>query len=284
MAHNINLKKPPLSTEGTLRSRYSIGKKGNVTATDDKNTKKGDLQSSVPYPSKSAEIDSNDFENVDSIPTSIAVHSSTRKKCDNEASGHTLLCKPLPVNPSKNLSQETVSNLSGGAISSIDEDGTLCDSHSQMRKLPPLTDHMDDETESGIGEGDKYATMEVPSNIDYSDDSSNAGENIAPVAVKKKTKFRSAGLAAFRPTNSGSSKNKYLSVSKSSEIDDSASEATTAITAHTRKSISFLRDPKRNRVNASRRSLPSNKSSISSTSNGTRRFAALKARVRARKV
>ena len=166
-------------------------------------------------------------------------------------------------------SEEIVSNLSGGTVSSNDEDKLAYDSHAQMRKLPPLTDESDDDEESGACDQDKYQTIEPNTS---SNNSSKTEENSVPVVDAKKSTYRRSGLAAFRPNKSYESSLKNNVSDTTSTAGSSASEATTAITGHTRKSYSFV-PSRRNRI-----------STAKGSSAGTKRFAALKARVRVRKV
>ena len=260
LSTHLNFKKPPISVDGSVKSKHLSGKKESVSI-DVLSGKKGSLPSSVPFtPMLATRNDSINSETENSVPTSIAVRPPANESITAVANGHTLLCKPLTVQQSKIYPQETVSNLSGGTFSSNDENEMVYDSHAQMRKMPPLTDDSDDE-ESVACEQDKYQTIEP--NISE-DNSLSKDKNSVPIVDAKRSTYRRSGLAAFRPTKS------YDTISTAGS---SVSEATTAVTGHTRKSISFLRDPRRSRSNANK---------VGST--GTKRFAAMKARVRVRKV
>jgi hypothetical protein len=135
-------------------------------------------------------------------------------------------------------------------------------SHDQMRKIPPLTDDSDQE-KSGA-----FKTIEP--NISE-DNSLGIEKNSVPTDDTKRSEYSRSGLAAFRHTKSYDTNS--TACSSVSEATTAATEATTTVTGHTRKSISFLRDPRRIRSNANE-----------VNSIGTKHFAALKARVRVRKV
>lgn len=266
---HLNFKKPPISLASSIKSIDMSGKKDGFPS-NVFNGKKGDPPSSVPSSRKvSMRIDSFDSMTENSIPSSIAVHPTVNKNMTDVANGHTLLCKPLSVHQSKLYSQATVSNLTGGTISSSEDDELIYESHAQMRKLPPLTDDMDDE-ESGMCARDKYQSVGSRSLEGYKE------ETHVHTVDTKKTMFRRLGLAAFRPSQSFEGSSTIHTSETNSNTGSSSSDATTTITAHTRKSISFRGiSPKRSKHNTSK---------YIDASNGSKRVAALKARVRVRKV
>ena len=260
----MNFKKPPISVDNSAESKHLSGKKGHVEP-DILDGKKIDLQSSITMTSSS------DFESKNSIPTTIAVQSPANKHNTAVSNGHTLLCKPLSVQQSKILTQETISNLSG-TFSSNDEDELLSNSHIRMRKLPPLTDSSDEESREC--KKDKYQSVEPKTSID---NCTNVERSKDSLGDARKPTHRRLGLAAFRPSKYYESSLKSNTSDTISTADSGTSEATTAITGHTRKSVSFSSDHRRQKSIAPKQSIYSNK-------NGSRRFAALKARVRVRKV
>lgn len=265
---NLNFKKPLPPTDDSAKSKDLSGKKGTVT-TEVLSGKKSD-------PTSRTRDDSIYSETDNSIPSSIALRPQANKSITAVANGHTLLCKPLSVQQSKIYPQETVSNLSGGTVSFNEDEELVSDSHVRMRELPPLTDDSDGE-DSDRSERDKYRTVR-PS---ISEDSSSSTDQKSVATLEEKiSSYHRSGLAAFKPAQSYESGLKNSTTDTNSTAGSSVSQATTAVTAHTRKSLSFLREPRRNRIGAFRQSTALNKGS----SNGTKRFAALKARVRVRKV
>jgi len=278
----VNFKKPPISLDGSNKSKDLSGKKDNVP-TDVISGKKADLPPPTSYRPKSAtRSDSVGSEADNSIPSSIAVHPTANKNITAVANGHTLLCKPLSVNQSKIYPQEVVSNLSGGTVSSNDEDGLVYESQAHMRKLPPLTDDSDEE--SGVGAEDKYQS--VVSKSSSVDTFTRTEQKSVTFVDAKKSTIRRSGLAAFRPSKSYESSSIRNTSDTHSTAGSSSSDATTTITGHTRKSLSFLRtptilrSPKRGKTNATKYNYSTNKTN----GNGSKRFAALKARVRVRKI
>ena len=245
----FNFKKPPISLESSMKSNDMSGKKHHFPS-DVFSGKKGDPPSSVASSRKtSVRIDSLDSMTENSIP--------------------------LSVHQSKLYSQATVSNLSGGTGSSSEEDELIYDSHAQMRKLPALTDDLDDE-ESGVCARDKYQSVGSRS---FQDNSSRKEETQAMSVDANKSTYRRLGLAAFRPSRSFDGSSTMNSSEINSNTGSSSSDATTTITAHTRKSISFRgMSPKRSKNNTSKYKYND------SSSHGPKRFAALKARVRVRKI
>lgn len=277
---HLNFKKPPLSLDGSSKSKDLSGKKDNVP-TDVLSGKKADGPSPASYRPKSAtRSDSIDSETENSIPSSIAVRPPASKNITAVANGHTLLCKPLSVHQSKIYPQETVSNLSGGTVSSTeastDEDELVYESHAQMRKLNSLTD--DSDGESGAGAEDKYESLGSKCSVDAF--LGTEQKSVTFVDAKKST-IRRSGLAAFRPAKSFDDSLTNNTSETESATGSSSSDATTTVTGHTRKSISFLRAPTILRSPKRGKSSPA-KYNYSST--GSKRFAALKARVRVRKV
>ena len=266
---HLNFKKTPISVDSSIRSSDMSGKKDNFP-TDVFNGKKGDPPSSVPSSRKAAmRIDSFDSMTEKSVPSSIAVNPNVNRNMTDVANGHTLLCKPLSVHQSKLYSQATVSNLTGEAS---EDDELVYESHAQMRKLPPLTDNMDDE-ESGVCTRDKYQSVGSRSLEEYF---RHNDETHANTVDAKKSTYRRSGLAAFRPSQSFEGSSTINTSETNSNTGSSTSDATTTITAHTRKPISFRGiSPKRSKNNTSK---------YIDASNGSKRFAALKARVRVRKV
>ncbi|KAL3919945.1 MAG: hypothetical protein SGILL_003498 [Bacillariaceae sp.] len=211
------------------------------------------------------------------------------------ASGHTLLCKPLSLKHGKGYPPETISNLSQGTsatATSSEEDGLMYDSQAQMRKYPPLTDDEVSEEESGTDSRDKYQTIDSPEkqkrykfvasaavadspSIPLVESTSVDDEMQDPrksIVVQGRHVHNPTGLASFKPSARLHDKHRSKDYSEtSSTAESNVSEATTAVTAHTR-SVTF---------NSARRnkSLPIAQSSTHSSA----RFAALKARVRVRK-
>jgi len=277
---HLNFKKPPLSLDGSSKSKNLSGKKDNVP-TDVLSGKKADVPSPVPYrPKSAARSDSIDSETENSIPSSIAVRPPASKNMTAVADGHTLLCKPLSVHQSKIYPQETVSNLSGGTVSSTeastDEDELVYESHAQMRKLNSLTD--DSDGESGVAGEDKYESLRSKCSVDAF--LRTEQKSVTFVNAKKST-IRRSGLAAFRPSKSYEDSSTNNTSETESATGSSSSDATTTITGHTRKSISFLRAPT---ILRSPKRGKSNTAKYNYASPGSKRFAALKARVRVRKV
>ncbi len=277
----VNFKKPPISLDSSSKSKDLSGKKDNVP-TDVISGKKADLSPPVSYrPKHATRSDSIGSEAENSIPSSIAVRPPANKNITAVANGHTLLCKPLSVHQSKIYPQEIVSNLSGGTISSNDEDGLVYESQAHMRKLPPLTDDSDEE--SGVAEEDKYQSV-VSKSTSVDSFARNEQKSVTFVDAKKST-IRRSGLAAFRPKSHEASSTINTSDNHST-AGSSSSDATTTITGHTRKSLSFLRtptilrSPKRGKPNATKHNYSSHRTNV----NGSKRFAALKARVRVRKI
>ena len=147
------------------------------------------------------------------------------------------------------------------------------ESHAQMRELPPLTDNLDDEESGVVEDQDRYLIKSKTSE----DNSVSRTKKSIPTIDAKKSTYRRSGLAAFRPKSQQDSltKNKtYETISTTGS--SSSSQATTTVTGHTRKTIAFLRSPRQSKIRTLSKS--------STKGNGTKRFAALKARVRVRKV
>jgi hypothetical protein len=159
-----------------------------------------------------------------------------------------------------------------------------------MRKYPPLTDDEASEEESGTDSRDKYQTLDSPEKQRHQQYSSDVVESLSiplvastsveedlnemrkSVVVQGRFVHKPSGLATFKP--SGRVHERFASKDyseTSSTAGSNVSEATTAVTAHTR-SVAFS-SGRRNK------SPPLAQTSTHSSA----RFAALKARVRVRK-
>jgi hypothetical protein len=306
-ATHLNLKKPPL--DGFQSSKEAI-----VTSASHINAKKRiseQVESSVVdsiFTMRNPSSESAANENA--VPKTISVTSPTKRSSNAtftaaaSASGHTLLTKPLGVTHSNkhqhHQNPEMVSNLTAGtsptALSS-DDDGLVYDSQAQMRKYPPLTDDEVSDDDSALESEDRYQTMDSPKKNfcrDYdiplvaSKSVDGSSEETRDTIVVQGQPIRGVhgnnhvGLASFRNSYA---RGKDLQET-SSNAGSNVSEATTAITAHTR-SVTFSNSSSRR---ATGNSLPltahhyDGGSSFRTSHTGTSgRFAALKARVRVRK-
>ncbi|KAL3919653.1 MAG: hypothetical protein SGILL_003649 [Bacillariaceae sp.] len=246
---------------------------------------------------------SSDSDVENTVPKTVTVISPTSSNTYSKSSnghtlhtataknGHTLLAKPLTLKHSKGYPQEAISNLSqvtSATAPSSDEDGLMYDSQAQMRKFPPLTDDEVSEEESGIDSRDKYQMLGSPTkqNQHHPQPSTSESPSIPLVAstsveedaedIRKSIvvegKHVSNGAASLKLSGGfhGRLHRNHFSET-SSTAGSNVSEATTAVTAHTR-SVTF---------GSGRRS--KNLSAPQSNTHTSARFAALKARVRVRK-
>ena len=191
---------------------------------------------------------SSDSDIENSSPISITVHGGGEKSQAAMSSGHTLLSKTLPIHNPKIDPQETLSNLSAGTseviTSSNDGSELMYGSQVQMRKIPPLTDDSEDE-ESGVCAQDKYEAIDSPKvggggilflkteNVDDRPNKSTSKNNNDGGQERH-------GLAAFRPVRPREASIRKTHSDASSTAGNCVSQATTAVTAHTRKSASFF--------------------------------------------
>ena len=194
-----------------------------------------------------ASVDTTKFSNEDiAVPSSIDVHRNATKAHLTKDSdiGHTMCLRPLPIESKSHsdsisfVTEESHNHVAAKPSKEI-QDSTSKESSSQahMRKLPPLGDQSDDESHDESV--DKYQNFEGI-------ESQNGHETFARLTLENRSAKDHTHHSASKPIvvqgEPFARKTNRSDLSRKASDFESASEATTTITAHTFRS-SFTTQP-----------------------------------------